>query len=273
MSKLVQTATLLFTLLTCSIAAAELSDDSLDALMQLSGINQQVTEIPGGVVAGMQQSMQQGAPISQEQLDKIEQAILKSFQPAAISNTIADELKDALSEAEAQQLLKWFRSDLGKKITAAEEEASSAAAYQEKFAQAESLLSDEQRVQLARRIDRLVNLTDMTLEFQKGTAIAVFNSLSRAMNPGQPVNSEAFEAKLAENEAAMQQQIEQMVTLSILYNYRNISMDEMNKYMAFLEQPATRKFNDNAINGMKLAIHRSVNEMAESMAMIFTAKK
>jgi len=274
MNKFIQQSLLLAILMMSGIAmAAEITNDSLSQLMTLSGINKQVADIPAGISAGMQQSRQQGAKLSDEQFSKIEEVMSTAFQPEEIGNTISKKLKNELSETEAQALLSWYKSDLGKKITQAEESGSDPAALQEMFKQAQTLLADKERVKLAKRIDQLVNATDLTFEFQKNTATAIFTSLSKAMNPGQPPDMKTFEAKLAEAQPKMKQQIEQLITLAYVYNYKDLSTAEINKYIEFLQRPATKKFNKLSIIGMKDALNASTIKMANSLATIFTAKK
>jgi len=253
--------------------ASEISNDSLSQLMNLSGISKQVSEIPAGISAGMQQARQKGSSLSDEQYSKISEVMTKAFQPAGINSTISKGIKSKISESEAQELLSWYKSDLGKKITKAEEKGSEPAAFQEMLKQAQSLMADKERVGLAQRIDKLVNATDLTVEFQKNTATAIFTSLSKAMNPGQPVNMQAFDAKMAEAEPKMRQQLEQLITLSYVYNYKDLSTAEINKYIEFLQRPSTKKFNSTTMDGMKKALEESSKTMSSSLATIFTAKK
>lgn len=263
---------ILITFLVPAVASsANISNNSLDQLMQQSGLNKQIQAIPAGILVGMKQSVQQGAPINDEQLMKIENSVNNAFKPAQISNTISSTLKRALSQNEAEELLTWYSSDLGKKITIAEEQASEASAYQDMLSQAQTLMADEERVTLARQIDTLVKASEMSFDLQKYTAVAVYTSVSNAMQPGNKVDIEAFEAELAKQEPQMRQQIQQLVTLSLVYNYKDFSTDEIKQYIGFLERPASKKFNNNALSGMKLAINSSVDNMAESLASVFTA--
>ncbi len=274
MKKMIQRSSVLAMLVMSGFAMASgVTNNSLSQLMNLSGINKQVANIPAGITAGMQQSRKQGSPLTDEQFSKIEKIMTKAFQPSDISNTISSKVKSELTEAEAQELLSWYKSDLGKKVTKAEEKGSDPAAVQEMINQANTLMADKERVKYAKRIDQLVKATDLTVEFQKSTATAIFTSLSKAINPGQPVDMKAFEARLTEAEPKMRQQVEQMITLSYVYNYKELSASEMNKYIDFLQRPSTKKFNDTTISGMKKALQDSANTMGASLASIFTAKK
>ena len=56
-------------------------------------------------------------------------SIEKSLLPTEILAEIRGELKKSISESQANEMLVWYESDLGKKITLAEEKSTSAEAY------------------------------------------------------------------------------------------------------------------------------------------------
>lgn len=254
-------------------AASGISSSSLDELMKLSGITKQVSEIQANVLAALEQGMQQGGTVNDDLYAELQTALATAFSPGDINDTVSREVENTLSEAEAQDLLAWYRSELGRRITKAEEQASSAAAYQEMISQAESLLVDTERVRIAQRIDELVNATDMSLELRKKTYIAIWYSMSKAMNPGESVDIEAINAQLAEEESTMRQQIAQVNTLWFVYTYRQFSPAEMDKYMDFLERPATGKFSDEVVDGLEQALNESIAKTAASLSRIFVNRK
>jgi hypothetical protein len=255
------------------VMAGGASEGSINNLMELSGLNKQIDEIPGGIAGGIKAGLQKGAQLSEEQYAQVEKAAFQSFQPEKISAAISSQLKHTLSEAETQKLLKWYRSDLGKKITQAEAQASEPAAYQAMVNQAKSLLADKERVNMALRIDKLVNASEMSLEFQKSTATAVYTSIVKANQPDQPVDMAPFKAQLAKDEAKLMQQVKQFVVLSFVYTYKDIADADMEQYMDFLARPETRKFNDNAISTMQEVLSESVKSMGEPLGKIFTAQR
>ena len=256
-----------------AVMATGATEGSIDSLMELSGLNKQIEAIPAGITGGIKSGLQQGAQLSKEQYTQIETAAFQAFQPEKISAAISSKLMQTLSEAETQKLLSWYRSDLGKKITQAEAQASKPAAYQAMVNQAKSLLADKERVNMALRIDKLVNASEMSLEFQKSTATAVYTSLVKAKQPEKPVDIEAFNAQLAKEEPKLLQQVKQFVVLSFVYTYKDIADADMEQYLDFLAQPETRKFNDNAIGAMQRVLSDSVKEMGEPLGKIFTAKR
>lgn len=260
---------LMIALLSSTAGAGNITEDSFDKVMALSGLNKQVAEFPGMVLAGMEQAKQRESSISDAILKDMQEPIKVAFRPSKILKTIGKEIRRNVTESEAKDLLVWYESDAGRKITKAEENASSAAAYQEMLGEAQSLLANKKRVDFAKQIDRLVNATNLSMELQENTGIAVFSAVSTAMNPNQPVNIDAFKSQMSAQKQQMRGNIEPLVTLSLVYSYKNIDEATLEKYIKFLERPNTKKFNDKIIKSMKLALNQSVDAMAKSLALVF----
>lgn len=242
--------------------AAQIKNDSLQQVMDLSGLSKEIAEIPDGIVVGVQQARQEGTPLSDEQAARIEKVITSFFEPQKITGAITRQMKNNLTEADAQDLLKWYKSDLGKKITKAELDSSTPAAYEDMVAQAQTLLEDKERVKLAQEIDALVKGTELAHDIQMNAGKAIVVAIVKEMNPGQPVDVGAIEKSMAADEQNMKQQMAQLMILSLVYSYKDVSVAEIKKYIAFLQKPSARKFNSQTATGFKLALKESVSAMA-----------
>ncbi len=270
MRKLAICFLLLITIFGASTAwSADISSDSLDRLITLSGIKKQVAEIPGMVRLGAEQARQQGARISDADFEKVLKAMDGAFQSSEIVGTISLEIRKSISESDAKKLLAWYESDLGRKITIAEEKASTPKAYQEMMATAKSLLADEKRVELARRLDEIINVTDMMMQLQEFTGIAVFTAISKALNPDQPVQVETYKSRMRESENQIRTNIRQVVIISSVFSYKDIDIESIKKYVDFNDSPNMRHFNDGVKLGMKNALNTAIEKMATSLGASF----
>jgi len=270
MKKFLKDSSLLIMLFVTSIVwAGDITDPSLEKLLALSGLNKQIAELPGLVLAGMEQARRQGFSISDAEFGEMQEPIKGAFRPSEILSTIGIEIKNNISESEAIDLLAWYESDLGRMITKAEENASTPAAYQEMIREAQTLLADEKRVNIAKHVDRLMNSTDMAMQVQEKTGIAVFSAVFTVMNPGQPINIEAFKDQMSAQEHQLRKNIEQLVILSLVYSYKDIDDAYIEKYIKFLERTNTKKFNESIINSMMNALNQSIDTMAKSLAVVF----
>jgi hypothetical protein len=249
--------------------SGEITEDSLNKLMALSGLDKQISELPGIIQAELEQAKQQGTPIPDTEFNEVKSSIVRAFEPSVILSTIGLEIKKNIPEQEAKDLLAWYESDLGRQITKAEEDASTHVAYQEMIKNAQALLADEKRVESAKKIDRLIDATGMAMQLQENAGLAVFTAISTAMNPGQSVNTEDFKALMSAQEQQVRANVEQFVLLSFVYSYRDIDMASLDKYISFLERPNTKKFNDSVIKGLTHALNKSIDGMAKSLAVVF----
>ena len=251
------------------VLAGNITDTSFNKLMALSGINKEIAELPGMIIAGIEQAKQQGAPISDAAFGEMQEPMKSVFRPSEILNIIGKEIRNNISESEAKDLLAWYESDLGRVITKAEENASTPAAYQEMIKKAQSLLADEQGVNIAKRIDMLLNATDMAMQLQENAGIAVSSVISTIMNPSQSINIEDFKTQMFAQEQQSRKKIEQLVILFFVYSYKDINKANIEKYIKFLERPNTKKFNNSVAKGMEYAFNHSIDTMAKSLADAF----
>jgi len=256
-----------------SLSYADVSDESINKLLDLSGLTMQVDQFPGLIKAGMEQAKQQSGQIPDAEYSSMVNSADKSIVPSEIIEEIRVSLKKTIDEKEAQKLLAWYESDLGKEITHAEESASTPEAYQQMMQSAQSLLANPERVAFANRFDALVGATDMAMGIQEHTGIAVYSAIMTAMQPGTPLNIEPFKAQMDAESVQTRATVKQMVTISFVYSYKNIGTDNLKKYETFLNDVTTMKFNKTIIDSMNKGLESSVSKWADALAKIFRNKK
>lgn len=270
MNKVIRGGVLLLTLLIVNnVSAGTVSENSLNKIMALSGLNKQVAQFPAMVGAGMAQARQQGSAIPDAEFSEMLKSVKSAFEPSAFLKVISKEIKSNLSESDAKNLLVWYKSSLGRKITKAEEAASTPAGYQQMIKEAQSLLANTKRVGLAKEIDSLINMTDMSMQLQEDSGIAVYTAISSVKNPGKPVNVKPYVDQVSAQKQQMRAQVEQLVLLSFVYGYKDLDIASIKKYISFLKEPNTKKFNDSVIKSMTIAFNLAINKMAKSLAMTF----
>lgn len=255
-----------------NLAFASASQSSIDQVMALSGLTEQVKQYPEQIKVGFQQAKQQGTAISDTEFQALIDSVDQYISPTSIHDQIRNSLQKSLSEEEALHLLEWYRSPLGKEITQAEELASDPNEQTKVMELAAELIKDNERAALAKRLDRLVGATDMTMGIYEYSSIAVFSALTTAMNPSAPLNIAPLRAQMSANAAQTRSQIEQLITVSYIHTYKHIDLAKMKKYEAFLAEPTTTKLNRTVTTSMKQALETSISNWAESLAHIFKEK-
>ncbi|MCK5684996.1 DUF2059 domain-containing protein [bacterium] len=263
------TAIIIILFVASTVWAEKITDKSLDKLMDLSGMNKQFSGISGMIVMGMEQARKQTPIIGDKEFENIKRVSAEAFSSEKILKILKAELKKKISEAETKNLFAWYESDLGKKITAAEVKSSTPMAYQEMMQNASVLLKDVERVKLAQKINSFISSSDMIVQLQMKTSIAVFVAISIAMEPDKKVNLKAFKKNLKAQKPQFVKQAEQMTILSLVYSYRDIDVKDIEKYIKFIKNPGTKNLNESGIRGIKKAINHSIKLMAKSLGQIF----
>ncbi len=258
--------TAVLTLSTGAAHAASPSDKSVAELMELSGISKQIAEFPNALKQGFAQASQQGQ-IPPNLASQLQQQIDISLNEGLMLAGIEQSVQQKLSGAEVDKLLTWYRSDNGRKITAEEKKASEPAAQQEMMTKARELMQDTPRVKMAQRINQAAGVTDITVEMQKQVSVGIFAILSRAMQPEQEPNLAGFKIQLNQIEPQLRQQLDQVVTLALVYTYRNLQPETVQAYENFLIQPATKKFNRTVMISISDSIEKVVLQWAANMSV------
>lgn len=242
------------------------SGQSVRSLLELSGISKQIAEFPSAMKQGFAQASQQGQ-IPADLASQLQQQIDVSLNDQRMLAGIEKSVQQKMTEEEVDKLLSWYRSETGRLITAEEEKASEPAAQQEMMSQARQLMQDTPRVKMAQRINQAAGVTDITVEMQKQVSVAIFASLSRAMQPEQEPDLAGFKSQLNQVEPQLRQQMDQIVTLALVYTYRNLQPETIQAYENFLIQPATKKFNRTVMMSISESIEKVVLQWAANMSV------
>ncbi len=254
-----------------SLSYAEISDQSINKLLDLSGLTMQIDQLPALVKTIFEQAKQENTSILDAEYRLMVTSFNESISPSEIVGAIRANLKKSINEKEAQKLLAWYQSNLGKKITRAEKNASTPRGYRYMMQLEQSLLSNQKRVAFANRFDVLTGTTDMAIRLQKHTNITLYSKIMTAIKPDTPLNIKEVKTKTAS--VLTRAAVKKMVTLSFVYSYRNIETGKLKKYEAFLNDVTTMKFNKTIMDSMSREFESSVSKWADILAKKLKSKK
>lgn len=257
---------------TSSITLADENKKNVNKLLDLSGITKQISEFPILVKSGVEQSRKQGTPIPDSLYQSMHMAIDDSIDPSIMVKGVAIELLNNLNEEEIVQLLSWYESELGRKISLLEEKSSTTEAYTEMMLMSESLLADSDHVNFAKKLDKLVGATDFSMKLQANTQIAVLSSVFKALNPHKFFDIDALKSQMSKQHKQIRANIEQLVIVSFTYTYRNLNQQEIDEYTTFLESSASDKFNKSTMDGIDNEMSKALIQLGKSMAIILQSK-
>jgi hypothetical protein len=236
--------------LVATLVTGPASADPLDAriaeLMVKSGIDKQIDAYPETVRLGLQQSRAQ-SPMSDAQYQLLMDALSKAYVPAAMKQTMARRLRKDLAAADVEGALAWLNAPLGRKITRLEEDHSTAEAILEMQAWAKSLKEPPPaaRLDLIRRFDQAVGVTEFSLASMKHSELAMVAALTAGQPPAR--QREAFD-KVSEifkqrHDELLRTVGEQTIPF-MLYAYRSLSDAELEQYIAYALSPGGKRYHE-----------------------------
>lgn len=243
--------------------AGDISQSALDQLMELSGLDDQIGSISQELSAGVQQRYAMGE-LTQEEAVDLADTFQQAFATPPMLASIRSAIQQKMSEREAQLLLSWYRSDIGRAITTAE---IAGTTEQDVISKIEptKLLSQSSRVALATEMEAELQMVDNQIDMSKKVALALAAALSMRSNQFSNTDLKQVKMVLDMQMAQMRPQIETMVILSNIYFYRNLPEQDLKRYIDFLGQPASKALNASVSEGVDVAIMESIRTMVHML--------
>ncbi|WP_417594853.1 DUF2059 domain-containing protein [Oceanospirillum sp.] len=249
-----------------STVQAAPSDRDITQLLDISGVSAQISEFPLAIKEGIADAVDAGR-ISSDSAFKVQQQIDLSLNEAVILSDISQSLKTEMSATEVDELLTWFDSELGRRVTSEEAKASDADSQALMMAHVQSLMQDQSRMAQAAQINKEAGVTEITLEMQKQVASAIFVVLQRSSGEGGDIDLDGFHRQLMMSESDTRQQVDQMVTIALAFTYRNLDQNTLQSYIGFLSQPTTQKFNRTVQQSINNSIEQVVRQWAANLSV------
>lgn len=247
-----------------SLGAAAQSDSSpIERLIDLSGIRVQMTEslaqYRGSVV-----DIASVAGASPESLEALGALLDEVLAPSRFLDAVRQEAESALAPDDVAQLLSWYESDLGARLTAAEERASALPPSEfEALALSGELIPDSERRAIYERIDELTNATGQGVAIAKHLALMHTVVLWSLDYPGERPPLSAFYLGIAAQEAELRASIELALMLTHTFTYREFTLAELEEYAAFNATPSSQRFGEATMKAVEEEFRRAVNLFAE----------
>lgn len=242
-------------------AADKLTPQLAEALVTQSGLAAQLPSIAPSVAAGLTLNPGFASNLSEDQLQIMLKAFSNAYAPLRLSMDIAAELPGQLKEADGQEALRWFESQLGRKITALEDQASEGASDSTLMEQALDLY---QRLppRRAERYERLVKASEVAessaqllINTSTGTTYGVASTAAATSPP----DLEEIRREYARNREEMVNTLRSQFSVLFASAYQSLAETELDQYIAFVESPAGSAFH----KAMAAAIDRAMVKAAK----------
>lgn len=234
-------------------AAPEKNGDPLQQLLALSGFTDQIEQLPHVMQSSIARIYEMEL-CDETSFNIITASIKRTFSPQQLNQMVHDDLGKKIPAATMEDMLAWYRSPLGKKITALEIASSQPEAYPLMKQASDRLFADPKRVEMARQIDALAKGTDWAVNIELQAKIAMLSALAQIQHKNITPSLIQLATQLDQQKREMRPHIEKAITLWYLYTYQDLDEKEIRTYMEFLQTNTAQTFNRMALGSLSSAI-------------------
>jgi hypothetical protein len=211
-------------------------------LMRKSGLDKQLEQIPAAVQAGIDQAQQQQKGLSPDDMAALKRLSAVAFDVKALNDAVRTHVQANMNGKDLEAALAWLGSPLGERITGLEEAASTPQAVAEMQSTAGRLAGDKARVEKMKKLDVAVQATESNVRMVLNMQVVIAVAMTASMEPDQQPSADAILHEVNKNSAQLRSMIEQQILLSFLYAYRSLTDAELDRYIAFAESAAGKKY-------------------------------
>lgn len=232
---LIVAATLLWSALAAAVPA---TPAAIDLLMHKSGIWQQLAAMSAQFEQGVDQGTTQQGIQDERITASLREAYKVACSPDRLRSALAKTLAADLSAEEVDAALAWLGTDLGARITRLEEEASSRAPPERALELVAALPAERRELYL--RLARAIHAG----EVGAATLINMSYGLARGIRIAAPGTQDPEEIReaLQANRPRIVTMIRQQFLGAAVVTYATLSDAEVERYVAFVESPAGRRY-------------------------------
>lgn len=234
-------------------------------IVELSGIKTLLMQLPGMMQA---QQSQLATDLSPEFAAAVSDALVKGFEFDGLHHAVLGTFQDRFDADQASKALAWFKSPLAEKIRTLDLESMSPEAQGPLTRFTRQLASNPPPSQRLILIKRILQVTD-TANFLTELDIAIFRGVATVMDQLRPPTRRLGPTKIEEIAESMRRdsssRLEQDLVASILFTYRTLSDEELQRYLRFLEtaegQWFDKAFGDGMLHAVEQASARATQEL------------
>ncbi len=256
------------------LAHAETAKDNtpLNELLTLSGMYEGLSEVGNQFKAGVSQAAANKP--AENEMDQMFYALAdKHLSAENLAAKTRAFFTGKLSDQVIQDSLAWYRSDLAKQLTKAEETAGTQAAQEQMMQMVPTLMADEARVAFESRVLEMLNVSEMMVTMQQEIMLTLVENMAAAGANGQPVDITPIQQQVQASRPAMKAQIDQYMLVFMLFAHQTFSLEQLSKYEAYLKSASGQAYSAASLNAMTTVLTKAMDDLGKEMRVQMSAQQ
>lgn len=252
---------------TASLAEApEQWSDWLDPLVEASGLAFQVRQIAPLIQSSLIHGETAWGDVAPEARASMTLAVNWAFAPERLLEEVREHLRATLDAENAGEALEWLASPVGRRITRAEEEASTPASQRAMAGFEAETEDDATRRDLLSRLMHAVEAPKHQLDF----VFQVQRAMLLGMDPNNDAAVRQLEAQFSANRSVLEALMEDQILSTFAFTYRDIHTEELEAYLAFALSSQGKAYHEAVMQSLTLALRHAGGRMGERLAQMAT---
>ena len=241
------------------------SDDApIDELMERSGLNAQIVDLPANVLTSAEDQLRRGAT----DVDDIRAILRREFNPGALRTQVRVSLSENLNKADIEHTLAWLSSDLGTKITALEIAGAADGTHADIMGQYNRLKENNARLAKIQQLQSATNATQYSVDLVIEVQRVLIDTLSPNMPESAQISAEDFAEKEAQARPRLQQRLGAMVEASYLYNYQSLTDEELQRYIDFASSDLGQRYHRALAQSLQASVIGASEKSKEAIVQL-----
>jgi hypothetical protein len=234
-------------------------------IMEKSGMNDQIRQIPLLYSSGLSQSKDKVPP---EIFSTLERETLKALDPEKILREISKQVETSLDVKSMQGVLMWLESDLGQKITAIEKDSTTPEGMrgiEEYGALLEKKPASKKRQDLMQRFIEATNSVEMDVDIRISVTNAMLMAINSVLPKEKQTDVDVIKKEIEGLRPKIEEEARRLAIQTNLYIYRTLKDEEFQPYVEFAESQSGKRYHKVTSGAVKAAMQRVSSDFGKAL--------
>jgi hypothetical protein len=229
-------------LLLVMAAAPAMAEDLATRLYKVSGMQSQLESMSAAFDRGFGRFADK---VPEKTLNDLIKIGKDTFHEPTMGKIIVAHLAKNMTDDQMKKVLDWHTTKIAQKITQLENAAATPEGQKKLMAYAQQLSTNQPEQAYIVQIQKLAiasKSVDLAVEIASNMQFSMGAGMAMATSGDKAVDLDKLAAQVKKAKPQLQQQLSQYILISMLYTYRDLPEQELNRYIEFVSSPAGSKF-------------------------------